>query len=120
MMKYLLLATIFLLLTACSSGQVMEQPNKIISSNEKPLNIVQLTYQYNSYDSSVINWNKLKLSAVNQCNQSGYKDADLLSQTPLTCTDGIKCNFCGSWSVTISYKCTSDNQQMQSGIAMNL
>ncbi len=121
MIRALLFSLFVLLVTACSSGQIIEQPNNKITLNKQAIDvdIVKLTYQYSSFESSVINWNKLKLSALSQCNQSGYKYADVYSQTPVTCEKTEKNNFCATWKVTISYKCALYDPQSQSAIAMN-
>jgi len=120
MIKVLSFASACLLLSACSSNQVNTLSQAQVTIENQSEKIVNLSYQYSSFDSSVINWNKLKSTATNQCTASGYKYAELFNQAPVTCDSRRQNDFCESWSVAVSYQCTSSQQRPQSTVAMNL
>jgi len=87
------------LLSGCSTTKILEA-----TGGSKSDGIVELSYQYGSFEKPVVDWNAGLVTATQRCLAWGYKGAEPFGGTVSECQ--VHTDYgCNSWFVTVKYQC---------------
>ena len=95
-----ILILILLTLTSCATVKI-----PVPTGGSKSDGIINLSYQYGSFEDPQVDWTKAKATAKNSCARWGYKAAEAFGGATSTCVNYSPQYGCNRTQVNIKYQC---------------